>query len=152
MWEARRHTSSAAGQRASGSVNPRSRRLFLTLILAQVAHSIEEYAFRLYDVFAPARLASGLFSRNLEGGFVAANLALILFAFWCYFARVRKGGGQGRAWAWFWTILEAGNGTGHLMLAAVRGGYFPGAATAPLQLACSGWLGITLAESRDGTA
>ena len=26
---------------------------------------------------------------------------------------------------WFWTLLEAGNGIGHLTLAATRGGYFP---------------------------
>jgi hypothetical protein len=33
----------------------RSRTVFLVLILAQAAHSIEEYALRLFDVFAPAR-------------------------------------------------------------------------------------------------
>jgi uncharacterized protein with HXXEE motif len=130
----------------------RSARVFLALIIAQVAHSIEEYAFRLYEVFEPARLVSSLFSRDLEWGFVAANVALVLFGFWCYFTRVRRGGGQGRAWAWLWTILEAGNGTGHLALAAARGGYFPGAATAPLLLVCSGWLGITLARARDSAA
>jgi hypothetical protein len=31
------------------------RSAFLALILAQAAHSVEQYAFRLYDVLAPAR-------------------------------------------------------------------------------------------------
>ncbi len=68
----------------------RSQRLFLALILTQVAHSIEEYVFRLYEVLAPARIISGLVSSNLAVGFASVNAALILFGFWCYFARVRK--------------------------------------------------------------
>src|SRR6266581_1135688 len=122
----------------------RSQRLFLALILTHAAHSIEEYVFHLYEVLAPARIISGLVSGNLAVGFASVNAALILFGFWCYFARVRKGHRSGMGLAWFWTILEAGNGTGHLLLAAGRGGYFPGAATAPLLLGCAGWLGVTL--------
>jgi hypothetical protein len=122
----------------------RSRHLFLALILAQVAHSIEEYVFRLYDVLAPARIIGGLVSNNLGFGFAVFNAAIILFGFWCYFARVRSGRPSATVWAWFWTILEAGNGTGHLLFAADRGGYFPGAATAPALLILAGWLGITL--------
>ena len=38
-------------------MEPRSRTAFLALILVQAAHSTEEYAFALYDVFAPARFA-----------------------------------------------------------------------------------------------
>ena len=126
----------------------RSQRLFLALILIQAAHSIEEYVFRLYEVLAPARVISRLVSGNLAVGFAAVNAGLILFGFWCYFARVRKGHRSGTSWAWFWTILEASNGTGHLLLAAGRGGYFPGAASAPLLLGCAGWLGVTMARAQ----
>lgn len=38
---------------------------FLALILAQACHSVEEYVFRLYDVFPPARFVSGLFSKGV---------------------------------------------------------------------------------------
>ena len=126
------------------TVKLRSQRLFLALILTQATHSVEEYLFRLYEVLAPARIITGLVSRNLAVGFAAVTAALILFGLWCYFARVRRGHRSGRGWAWFWTILEASNGTGHLLLAAERGGYFPGAATAPLLLSCAVWLGVTL--------
>ena len=125
-------------------MEPRTQRLFLVLILTQAAHSVEEYVFRLYEVLAPARIISGLVSGNLALGFAAVNAALILFGLWCYVARVRNGHRSGRNWAWFWVILEASNGTGHLLLAAGRGGYFPGAATAPLLLGCAVWLGATL--------
>ena len=64
---------------------------FLLLILAQAAHSVEEFAFRLYDVFAPARLISGLVSKNLATGFAIVNTMLVLFGFWGYVARVRTG-------------------------------------------------------------
>jgi len=55
---------------------PAYSRAFLALILAQGAHSIEEYAFKLYEVFPPARLVSGLVSRDLATGFIAANAAV----------------------------------------------------------------------------
>lgn len=122
----------------------RGRRAFLALIVAQAAHSVEEYVFRLYDVFPPARFVSGLIDSDLARGFVVANAALVLFGLWCYLARVRKGGESGRGLASFWTALEAINGTGHLVLAVARGGYFPGAGTAPILLGCSAWLGSTL--------
>lgn len=41
-------------------MDSRSRFAFLVLVLAQAAHSAEEYIFKLYDVFVPARFVSGL--------------------------------------------------------------------------------------------
>ena len=41
-------------------------------------------------------------------------------------------------------ILETLNGTGHVVLAVLAAGYFPGVGTAPLLLACSAWLGTAL--------
>jgi hypothetical protein len=123
-----------------------SRRLFLCLILSQAAHSLEEYLFRLYDVLAPARFISSLVSSNPALGFALVNVVLVLFGVWCYLWRVRTGHPSGPSWAWFWTILEAVNGAGHLALAVGSRGYFPGAATAPLLLGISLWLGVTLSR------
>ena len=127
-------------------MGPRSRHLFLALIVAQAAHSVEEYLTRLWEVLAPARFISGLVSSNLAVGFTVANVALISFAAWCYLARARRGHASARGWAWFWATLETANGVGHLALAAVRGAYFPGAATAPLLLLIAIWLAFTLAR------
>lgn len=118
----------------------RSRAAFLALILAQAAHSIEEYAFRLFDVLAPARFISSLFSSDLARGFAIANILLVLFGAWCYVARVYRGHPSARRLAWFWALLELGNGVGHSAFALAHGGYFPGVVTAPLLLGISVYL------------
>ena len=127
-------------------MDSRGRTAFGLLILAQGAHSVEEYALRLFDVFGPARFVSGLFSDNLATGFALDNIGLVFTGLWCYLARVRTPHPSERAYAWFWTCLELGNGVGHLVLAGVRVGYFPGAATAPLLIAVSSYLGARLSR------
>lgn len=117
---------------------------FLLLIAAQMAHSVEEYRFRLYDLFAPARAISDAFGLDRAAGFAVANGALIGFGLWCYLARVRPGRRGARPLAWSWAVLELLNGLGHCTLAVAAGGYFPGVATAPLLLAAGTWLAWTL--------
>jgi hypothetical protein len=119
------------------------RRVFLWLILAQAAHSLEEYIFRLFDVLAPARYVSGLLGLDREIGFVVVNAGLVLFGLWCWFARVRPASGRWRGLAWFWALLETANGVGHFVLAGAAGGYFPGLWTAPLLIA----FGLGLVEA-----
>jgi hypothetical protein len=125
----------------------RSQFAFALVILVQAAHSIEEYVFRLFEVFAPARWVSGLFSTNPAAGFALANVAIVLFGVWCYWARVRPAHASARGYAWFWVCLELANGVGHLIQSAVRGGYFPGVGTAPLLIAASFFLAFTLTRS-----
>ena len=125
-------------------MDTRSRYTFLALILAQAAHSVEEYCFGLYQVFAPARLVSGLLSDDPARGFIAANAALVLFGLWCYVARVRAGRRSAVGWAWLWVFVECGNGVGHPAVALARGRYFPGVATAPALLALSVYLAAQL--------
>ncbi|HEU4690766.1 MAG TPA: HXXEE domain-containing protein [Vicinamibacterales bacterium] len=126
-------------------MEPRTNVAFALLILAQTAHSIEEYVFRLFDVFRPTRWVSTLFTSNAALGFALANAAIILFAVWCYVARVRPGHRSAHAYAWFWVCVEFTNGIGHVILASLDGGYFPGVGTAPLLLAAACYLGVTLA-------
>lgn len=124
----------------------RSRLLFLLLIAAQAAHSVEEYFTRLFDVLAPARAVSEALGFDRATGFVIANAALVGFGLWCYFARIRPGAPSARGFAWFWALLETANGVAHGGLALAAGGYFPGLATAPLLLG----LGLALAWSLAG--
>jgi hypothetical protein len=127
-------------------VEHRGQLVFLFLILAQVAHSVEEYFTRLYEVFAPARLVSSLVSHDLAVGFLVVNATLVTFALWCWAVPVRSGWHIARGLVWFWTILELGNGMGHSALALMRGGYFPGVVTAPLLLLFAGWLAVLQAR------
>lgn len=128
------------------------KRAFLAVILAQAAHSVEEYVFRLYDVLAPARFVAGLFSSDLARGFAIANALIVAFGVWCYAARVRVGAPSARAFAWFWALLELGNGIGHTAFAIAAGGYFPGVGTAPLLVATGAYLAIRLARPDRGGA
>jgi hypothetical protein len=121
-------------------MDSRSRAAFLALIVAQAAHSIEEYAFRLFDVLEPARFISSLLSSDLARGFAMANVALVLFGAWCYGARVHRGLPSARSLAWFWALLELVNGVAHTGFALAHRGYFPGVATAPLLLGISVYL------------
>ena len=127
-----------------------NRNAFALLIAAQAGHSVEEYVFRLFDVFAPARFVSGLFSSDAATGFALANSAIVLFGIWCYAARVRTQHPSTRAYAWFWVCLELANGTGHILQSIIRGGYFPGVGTAPLLIGSAGYLGLALVRQRDG--
>ena len=116
------------------------RRLFAALIGAQFLHSVEEYFTGLYDVFPPARFISGIFTSDLRLGFAAFNAALVALGVWCYARRVRPNHPNARSWVRFWAVLESANGAGHLILAANRGSYYPGVATAPLLLALAAML------------
>ena len=123
--------------------------VFLFLILAQAAHSVEEYFTKLYDVLPPARFISGLISHDLALGFLIVNVALVAFGLWCWAVPVRSGWSAAAGFIWFWVILELGNGAGHIIFALSRGGYFPGAGTAPLLLLFAGWLAVLQARPVD---
>ena len=128
-------------------MQPRDRAVFLALIVAQAAHSLEEYLFGLYEVFAPARFASNLVSTNSALGFAALNLLIVAFGVWCYVYRVRPDRPSARYWVWPWVLVSLGNGIAHSTLAVVRGGYFPGVVTAPLLFALAAFIGLTLVRS-----
>jgi hypothetical protein len=125
-----------------------ARLVFLLLVLVQMAHSVEEYVTRLYEVFAPARRVSGLVSDDLAIGFIIVNAAVVVFGVWCWAVPVRRGWPAAVALAWGWSLLELGNGAGHLLLALRRGGYFPGAITAPFLLLASVWLAVLLMRQK----
>jgi hypothetical protein len=122
----------------------RSRRLFLLLVITQVAHSVEEYVTRLYEVFAPARLVSGLVSDDAAVGFIIINAIIIVAGFWCYLGPVRSG--RGVAWqiAWLWSVIELANGIGHIVFAVLAAGYFSGALTAVFLVCTATCLAISL--------
>jgi hypothetical protein len=120
----------------------RVQRGFLGLILAQTAHSIEEYTFHLYDTFPPARLLSSLVSTDRARGFLAINVTLVAFGFWCVLGPVRRRSPAAAGLMWTWIGIELVNGFGHPLWSVVQGGYTPGVATAPVLLL----LALTLAR------
>jgi lysylphosphatidylglycerol synthetase-like protein (DUF2156 family) len=63
---------------------------FAALVLAQAAHSTEEYAGRLWESFPPVRFVSGLISPDLERNFLMLNICLVAFGLWCLFWPLRR--------------------------------------------------------------
>ena len=108
---------------------------FTALILALLAHSIEEYAGKLWESFPPAGFVTGLVSSDRKLGFVVISSALIAFGFWCALFPVRQEWRSARAVVGTWALLLALNGLGHLAWTVWRGGYTPGVLTAPLLVA-----------------
>jgi hypothetical protein len=107
---------------------------FLGLVVIQAFHSVEEYQGRLYEVFLPARVVSGLISIDLRQGFVIFNVMLVAFGLWCFFWPVRKRWVMAFGLMWLWVGIELLNGIGHPIWSLVRGAYTPGVATAPVLL------------------
>jgi hypothetical protein len=129
-------------------MSPRSKLLFLLLVIAQVAHSVEEYVTQLFEVFAPARFVSGLFTENLPLGFAVVNAALVAIGAWCYLGPVRAGGAAGQTAAVLWIAIELVNGAVHIGIAASRGEYFSGSLTAVLLVITAACLAVSVLTDR----
>lgn len=124
----------------------RFRVAFGVLVLAQVAHSLEEYVGRLWESFPPARFLSGLFSQDLELGFLTINVSLVTFGLWCFLWPVRRGWPSAVPLAWVWVGIEVINGIGHPLWSLRQGGYTPGVVTAPLLLVLAVYVALQLSH------
>ncbi len=129
-------------------MSPRSKLIFLLLMIAQAAHSVEEYATRLFEVFAPARFVSGLVSEDLALGFAVINSVFVAVGAWCYVGPVRAGGAAGQIAAAVWVAIELGNGIVHIAMAAVTGAYFSGSLTAVVLVVAAVCLAVSLLADR----
>jgi hypothetical protein len=129
-------------------MSPRSKNFFLLLVIAQAAHSVEEYVTRLFEVFAPARFVSGLVSDDLALGFAVVNVAFFALGAWCYVGPVRAGGAAGHVAAVAWIAVELVNGAAHIGIAAARGLYFSGLLTAVVLVVAAACLAVSLLTDR----
>jgi hypothetical protein len=127
-------------------ISRKARIAFLALVIAQAAHSIEEYVFRLYDVFAPARFVSALISTDLRTGFIAFNLAFVAFGFWCYAVPVQERLSVAMPFLWFWIVVEILNGIGHPVISILERSYMPGTMTAPFLFTIAVYLSFQIAR------
>jgi hypothetical protein len=117
---------------------------FSALIVAQTAHSVEEYIGRLWESFPPARFLTGIVSSDRELGFIALNSALVTFGVWCLLFPVRNEWPSAAAFMWFWIVLEIINGVVHPAWTLRQGGYTPGVLTAPILLVIAFYLAFQL--------
>lgn len=111
------------------------RATFAVLVLAQAAHSTEEYLGRLWEALLPPRAVALIFSSNPQRGFLIANVAIVAFGVWCAAWPVRRRWRTARALMWGWTVVEIANGIGHPLASLLFQRYIAGVYTAPLLLA-----------------
>ena len=111
--------------------------LFGLLVTFQAAHSIEEVTFGLYDWLPFFRWMDSVETGGSAFVFVVVNIGIVVFGYWCYFARVRPGHPSSRFLITLWVTIEILNGIGHPTWSALVRSYVPGTATAPLLLITS---------------
>ena len=126
----------------------RTKTAFAALVVAQAAHSVEEYVGRLWESFPPARFLTGLVSSDRELGFIIINVALVAFGLWCLLWPVRRNWSSATGFLWFWIAIETINGVGHPLWSLRQGGYTPGVLTAPVLLVLALYLAFQLREPR----
>lgn len=119
---------------------------FAALLLAQAAHSVEEYMGRLWESFPPMRFLTGSVSQDREWSFVALTILLMTFGLWCLIWPVRRGWPSAVYLGWAWVVVEVVNSIVHTLWTLHEGGYTPGVATAPLLLALAVYLGYQLLQ------
>jgi len=117
---------------------------FGALVLAQGAHSVEEYSGHLWESVPPARFLTSLVSSDLERGFIIISALLFAFGLWCLFWPVRRAWPAAVPLAWLWVAIEIVNGLGHPFWSLRAGGYTPGLATAPVLLLLAVYLALQL--------
>jgi hypothetical protein len=105
---------------------------FGALVLTQAAHSVEEYAGRLWETFPPAAFMTGLVSQDHEVGFLVINLALVMFGVWCVVWPAGRRWPSAAIVGWFWVTIQLINGVIHPLWSLRMGAYTPGVAMAPL--------------------
>ena len=127
---------------------PRAQLLFGALVLAQAAHSVEEYIGRLWEYVPPARWLSGLVSSDLATGFLILNVSIFAIGAWAFLWPVRRNWPSARTFMWIWAVVEITNGLVHPGWSILQWTYVPGTLTAPLLLV----LGLMLARTLSGAA
>ena len=124
----------------------RTRFTFALLVLAQAAHSTEEYVGRLWEALLPPRVVSLVFSSNPQRGFLMANVVIVAFGLWCAAWPVWRGWRLSTTLVWGWVVVEIANGIGHPLASLVFQRYIAGVLTAPLLLVLALRLAYLLRE------
>lgn len=117
---------------------------FAVLVLAQAAHSLEEYRGRLWEAFPPTRFVTGLIPSDRELAFAILNVAVVGFGVWCVLWPVRRRWPSAVGLMWLWVVVETINGMAHPLWSLRQGGYTPGVITAPVLLVLALYLAAQL--------
>ena len=110
-------------------MNSRVPIVFLSLIILQAIHSVEEFIFGFYEQFPPMRLIYQDAPQLAKPAFAISNALLFLAGLTCFYYWVRPARKGARALVWVWIVLESINVIAHLVWAVLIRGYNPGLVT-----------------------
>jgi hypothetical protein len=102
---------------------------FLALVVLQAFHSVEEYAFKLYEVFPPMVYLYRDAPQLAQPAFIAFNIFLFVAGMICLFRWVWPGRRGAVLVVWIWIAGEAFNATVHVLWWIVAERYNPGLVT-----------------------
>ncbi len=123
------------------------KRVFVALVLLQVVHSIEEYAFKFYRIFPPARRLGDLIPGISRSGFIIFNVLLVCFGLVSFAYWVRPARLGARPAICFWIVTELYNGIAHLVWAIAVQGYNPGLVSAAALLGLAAYLAYRVRQT-----
>jgi len=107
---------------------------FLSSIIIQAFHAVEEYLSGFLERFWPVRYLGEHFPHLVHPGFVVINILYISFGLYCFWRYSRKPMGKTITAVWIWILIGLFNGLAHITWALFRGSYVPGLFTAALQV------------------
>ncbi len=113
-------------------MNPLSNKIreaFLAIVVLQAVHSVEEFVFRLYEVFPPMVYLYRDSPHLARPAFIAFNVLLLIAGLACLFYWVWPGRQGARTVVWVWTAGEAFNAAAHSVWAIATQRYNPGLVT-----------------------
>lgn len=107
-------------------MNSKIRLAFLSLIILQAIHSLEEFIFGFYEKFPPMRLIYKDAPHLAKPAFALSNVLLFCAGLACLYYWVQPARKGARTVVRVWIIIESINVVAHFVWAVLIGGYNPG--------------------------
>ena len=128
-------------------MTPKIRAAFLAIVVLQALHSVEEYFFRLYEVFPPIVYVYRDAPQLAKPAFIVFNVLLLVAGLVCFLRWVWPGRPGAKAVMWIWIGGEAFNATAHATWWIVTPQYNPGLVTGLMFVPLVAWLAYLLRRS-----
>ena len=133
-------------------MNSNIRPAYLSLIILQAIHSVEEFMLRFYEQFPPMRLIYQDAPHLAKPAFAVSNVFLFFIGLVCFYYWVRPARRGAGTVVWIWIAIESFNVIAHSVWAVLTRGYNPGLATVFLFVPLLVWLWHSMRSASSAAA